>query len=272
MKVSYYPGCTLKTRAKRMDEAARASLLALGVELVEPQRWTCCGVVNTLTDDDVMRFIGPVRNLIRIRNEGNDKVVVTCSMCYSALARANRLMKGESDRKRTVNLYFEDEADYNGEVEVVHLLPFIRDTVGWDALKARVVAPFAAKPVAAYYGCALLRPKELSIVPDIAEPRIFEEFLEALGATVVDFPDFSRCCSSYQSVTRPEVAADVAEDVIQSARKAGAGAIVTACPLCDYNLGELQRARGKTEGNGAPVETIYFTEVMASALGVPYPA
>ncbi len=35
MKYSYYPGCTLRTKAKDLDEYARASATALGFELEE---------------------------------------------------------------------------------------------------------------------------------------------------------------------------------------------------------------------------------------------
>ena len=34
-RISYYPGCALKTRAKGLEDAARASLLELGVDMVE---------------------------------------------------------------------------------------------------------------------------------------------------------------------------------------------------------------------------------------------
>ena len=35
MKYSYYPGCTLRTKAKDLDAYARASAKALGFELEE---------------------------------------------------------------------------------------------------------------------------------------------------------------------------------------------------------------------------------------------
>ena len=35
MKYSYYPGCTLKNKAKDLDEYARASAKALGFEMEE---------------------------------------------------------------------------------------------------------------------------------------------------------------------------------------------------------------------------------------------
>ena len=48
MTYSYYPGCTLKTKAKELDRYARVSAEALGVTLAEIEDWQCCGTVNTL--------------------------------------------------------------------------------------------------------------------------------------------------------------------------------------------------------------------------------
>ena len=45
MKFSYFPGCTLKTKAKDLDAFARASARALGFELQELPDWQCCGAV-----------------------------------------------------------------------------------------------------------------------------------------------------------------------------------------------------------------------------------
>ena len=42
MKYSYYPGCTLKTKAKMLDVYARASAVVLGFELEELENWQCC--------------------------------------------------------------------------------------------------------------------------------------------------------------------------------------------------------------------------------------
>ena len=45
MTFSYYPGCTLKTKAQELDKYARMSAKALGVELEELPDWQCCGGV-----------------------------------------------------------------------------------------------------------------------------------------------------------------------------------------------------------------------------------
>ena len=54
MKLSYYPGCTLKTKAANLEKAAMASLEVLGVEYTELDRWNCCGAVFSLADDDLI--------------------------------------------------------------------------------------------------------------------------------------------------------------------------------------------------------------------------
>ena len=48
MKYTYYPGCTLKNKAKDLDLYARKSALALGFELCEAEEWQCCGGVYPL--------------------------------------------------------------------------------------------------------------------------------------------------------------------------------------------------------------------------------
>ena len=52
MKYSYYPGCTLKTKAKELNDYAIASAKALGIEMEEIEDWQCCGgVYSTATDE-----------------------------------------------------------------------------------------------------------------------------------------------------------------------------------------------------------------------------
>ena len=80
MKVSYYPGCTLKTKAKNLEDAAVASMAALGVDFEELPRWNCCGAVHSLADDDLIHQVAPIRDLIRAMERGSEQVVTLCSM------------------------------------------------------------------------------------------------------------------------------------------------------------------------------------------------
>ncbi len=267
MKISYYPGCTLKTRAKNLETAMLASLKALEIEVEELDRWNCCGAVYSLADDDLIHIVAPVRDLIRVKERGYDTVMTLCSMCYNTLARANELMKDDEEKRKTINDFMDDEPDYAGEVRVVHLLDFLRDDYGWDKLKEKVTAPLTGLKVAPYYGCTLLRPRDVAIDhPD--DPKILHEFLETLGAEAISFPEAIQCCGTYQILGNPEAALTLSYDILSSAARNGAEALALACPLCDYNLGKKQdQIRGKFEGlREMPV--YYFTQLLAVALGV----
>ena len=63
MKYSYYPGCTLKNKAKALDDYARACALILGFELEELESWQCCGGVYPLGADEIATeaFLRPGR-------------------------------------------------------------------------------------------------------------------------------------------------------------------------------------------------------------------
>ncbi len=267
MKISYYPGCTLKTKAKNLESSALACLDALGVEYEELPRWNCCGAVYSLSDDDLIHLIAPVRDLIRVQEQGFDTVLTLCSMCYNTLARANELMKNDEVKRGTINDFMDEEPDYKGEIKVVHFLDFIRDEIGWDKLKASVKNSLNGMKLAPYYGCTLLRPGDVSIDKSNS-PVVFEECMEALGAEIVKFPKAIECCGSYQVLGNPEAALKVSNDIITDATAHGAEAMALTCPLCDYNLGHRQEEMLKKYKGTKALPMFYFTQLMAVALGV----
>lgn len=266
MKITYFPGCTLKTKALNMEDSALASLEALGAKIEEMPRWNCCGAVFSLSNDDLIHQIAPVRNLVRAMEKGNDAIVTLCSQCYNTLARANQLIREDGEKRDTINRFMDEELDYNGEVQVIHYLTFLREHIGWDALKKQIKVPLKGLKVAPFYGCTLLRPADVSIA--VEAPRILEEFIEALGAEVVPFSMATECCGSYQGVANPQVGLDRSAKVIAAATQAGANAIVLSCPLCEYNLGTRQEQTLAAHPEGRPISTYYFTQLLAIALGL----
>jgi heterodisulfide reductase subunit B len=267
MRLSYFPGCTLKTKAKNLELSALACLDALGIEYEELPRWNCCGAVYSLSDDDLIHMIAPVRDLIRAKEQGSDAVMTLCAMCYNTLARANELMKNDEEKRKTINDFMDEEPDYAGEVRVMHFLDFLRDDYGWDKLRERVTAPLNGMKVAPYYGCTLLRPREVALdLPD--NPKLFADFMQTIGAEIIDFPSANACCGSYQVLGNPDAALKVSYDILRDAASREADALVLACPLCDYNLGRRQDAMlGKYEG-AKEVPIFYFTQLLAVAFGI----
>ena len=269
MKVLYYPGCTLKTSARNFEDSAIASLKVLGVDLVELKRWNCCGTVYSLTSDDLIHKVAPIRNLIRVKEqgEGDDRVVTLCSMCYNTLKQANDFFKGDKESRDKMNDFMDREIDYNGDVEVLHLLTFLKEDIGFDNIAKKVKNKLSNLKVASYYGCLLLRPQNAAI-DNPENPTILEDLFTSLGIEVVNFPYKNECCGSYNTVNAVDLIVERTYRIINSARSLGANIIATSCPLCQFNLDRRQKDVKEKYYDFEEMPVVYFTQIMGRAFNV----
>lgn len=268
MKIFYYPGCTLKTQARNFECSAMEVMKLLGYELVELNRWNCCGTVYSLASDDLIHKVAPIRNLVRVKEQGGDKVVTLCAMCYNTLKQANVFFNSDQEARDKINSFMDTEMDYEGDVEVLHLLTVLRDKVGFDNISKKVVRKLNHIKVAPYYGCLLLRPSTVAI-DDAENPSIMEELLHALGVETIDFPYRNECCGTYNTVSAVDLVIDRTYRIVGLARNLGADVIVTSCPLCQFNLEVRQKDVKERFPEFEQLPVIYFTQLMGVALGVP---
>ncbi len=261
MKVSYFPGCTLRTKAKELDLYARKSAAALGVEMCEISEWQCCGGVFVSASDEIASKLAAVRALVAARDAGQPLVTV-CAACHNVMKQTNSAFLTDPHFDDAVNRYMAQEkeptAPYHGETRVLHFLELLRDEIGFDALKKAVKNPLTGKKIAAYYGCMLLRPGKVMQFDDVENPQMLEDLIRALGAEPVMYPMRNECCGGYVALEDAASAKKKSNAVSDSAAAHGADLMVTACPLCKYNLVK----------NGSAVPVVYFTELLAEALGV----
>ncbi len=256
MKVSYFPGCTLRTKAKDLDVYARKCAEMLGVTLEEIENWQCCGGAFTTSTDEIATKLSSVRALKEAKNKGQALLTV-CSACHNVIKQTNDAMKNDQTFASRANNYM-NEDPYFGETEVIHYLELLRDKVGFDKLKEKVVKPLAGKKVAAYYGCLLLRPGKVMAMDDPENPTIMEDMIRALGGEPVIYAYRNECCGGYIAMEDKASAKTKSQRIAENARGKGADVIVTACPLCLYNL----------KKNGTDVPVVYFTDLLAEALGI----
>ncbi len=267
MKLLYYPGCTLKTSAKNLEKSAFAIMEALGHEMVEMEDWNCCGVVASLTDDDLMHHLAPLRSLIHVEDAGENRVVTLCDMCCNTLKQTNLRVKEIPADLETLNLFMDRENDYKGTVEVLHFLEFLRDEIGFDVIKKKVKHPLKGMKIMPYYGCMLLRPREVAI-DDAEEPTILGDLLSALGAEVVDNPFKVECCGSYHTVENKELVSKRAHRITSFATERGSNAMVLSCPLCKFNIDARGKEAEKMFKNYKQIPVYYYTQLIAVALGL----
>jgi heterodisulfide reductase subunit B len=257
---AYYPGCTLKTKATSLDEYARLAAKHLGIELIEQKDWQCCGAVYPMGTDELATRLSSVRALAQAKAD-NLKLVTLCSACHHVIKRVNNDMQTNKDINQKINNYLALPEPYNGETEVVHYLEVLRDEVGFDAIAQKVVNPLTGKKIGAYYGCMLLRPGSIMLFDDVENPVTMENFIAALGGEPVKYAFRNECCGGYIALSQKDEAKEMVTNVTSSAKENGAELLITACPLCNYNL-----ESNCPEKNKLPIQ--YFTELLADALGL----
>ena len=258
MKFSYFPGCTLKTKGARLDICGRQAAEVLGFELCELAEWQCCGAVYPQATDEIATRLSSVRALAAADAEGQE-LVTLCSACHHVIKRVNGDMQRSDDIRTKVNNYLKLDTPYEGQTTVLHYLEVLRDRIGWDAVAEKVQNPLKGRKIGAYYGCLLLRPSREMQFDDPENPTILEDFIRAIGAEPVYYGLRNECCGGYTTIENRAYAAKQAQRIVDGARAQGAELLLTACPLCLYNLSQ------NTDGT-LPVR--YFTELLAEALGV----
>jgi heterodisulfide reductase subunit B len=257
----------MKNHAGNFEESTLFAFGELGVEIEELPRWNCCGTVYSLAADDVMHQVAPVRNMIRAKEADADQLMTACSMCYNTLKRANQRTRTNPGLLDHMNAFMYDEpVDYQGDVEVVHALEVVRDKIGLDAVRQKVVKPLQGLRVACYYGCLLVRPREIAF-DDTENPTVLEKLVEALGGTPVNFSHKTECCGAYQTVDKPEIVADKTYQILGAARAQGANIVAVSCPLCAFNLDHRQEATLEIHPDLHTMPVVYFSQLMALAFG-----
>jgi heterodisulfide reductase subunit B len=265
VKIPYFPGCTLNTTAKGFDNALRASVEALGVDLVEVPEWNCCGATFPLLTDNILDLAGPARVLVAAREAG-ERLAVACTTCYNVLRRTNLAIGSDEEKREKLNFFI--EAEYEGDLQVLDVLQVLRDEVGFESIAQAVKKPLTGLKAAAYYGCMVLRPAAEVAYDDPDNPRTLDDLLTALGAEAVDYPHKGECCGSYLAIMSAEVTTEMTSTILSSAQKNGAHLIVTNCPLCQFNL---DRQQGEIRGQHAGYQSIpvlYFSQLLGMALGL----
>ena len=257
MNICYYPGCTLKTQATELDRYARACAAYLGITMNEIEDWQCCGGVYQSSSDEIATKLSAIRALDYAKHNGG-RLLTLCSACHNVIKRTNYDMRHNEDICRRANNYLALDGEYRGETEVIHYLEMLRDIVGFDKLKAAVVNPIGEK-IGAYYGCLLLRPGKEMAFDDTENPSIMEDFISAIGGKAVKYSLRNECCGAYVGLKDNKIPLQRSRMILENAKSAGAQMIVTACPLCQYNL---------TKNGDGILPVKYFTELLAQALGV----
>lgn len=260
---AYYPGCTQESGSKEYDLSVRLVCERLGIELRELGDWNCCGAVHTSVTDPLLAMTLPARNLALAEERGLTEIVAPCSGCYKNLRTASKAIQADPALRQEVNDAIPDHT-LEGDVVVKHPLYVIVDDYGLEQLE--VTRPLEGLRVACYYGCVLTRPRDEFDSPE--KPQAMDRLMRALGAEPVPFPAKTKCCGGAVLLSHTHIAVDLTGKVLLAAKEAGADCVALACPMCHVALDAYQSQVERTLGTRLDLPILYFTQLMALALGV----
>jgi heterodisulfide reductase subunit B len=267
MRYAYFPGCSLEKNAAAYNDSFKAVSKALAQELVELDDWNCCGATEYFSLNPLPAYALVARNLALV-GEGLTDLVAPCSACYVNLYKTDLHMGLYPQLNQDVNAALaEGELAYQpGRVRVRHALDIIVSDVGYDTIAARVTQPLRGLRLAPYYGCLIVRPDHGFDNPEY--PQALDRLLEALGATVVDYPLKAACCGGHMPQINPETAFTLIHELVATAARQQADAIVTVCPMCQLNLDAYQSQANAQFGTFYSLPVLYFTQMMGLAFGL----
>jgi len=261
MEFSYYPGCSLHATGLEYDQSTRAVFSALGVTLVELEKWVCCGASSAHSTSGDLAVNLPAINLALAQAANHGDLLAPCAACYNRSKAADHALRhGDPAQRQAIEAAVGFQ--YSGAVRVKNPLEVVVDEIGLDTLKGKVRRPLAGLKVVSYYGCLLVRPPHIMQFDQPEHPVVMNRILQALGADVKEWSYAMDCCGGSGALPRTDIGRKLVSRLAAAAREAGAEALVTACPLCQMNL-EMRQ----TQTPGVP--TFYFTELMGVALGLP---
>ena len=265
MKYAYYPGCSAESTARDMHESSLAVAEALGIEMVEPKGWICCGATAGHQTDEVLAAALPAASLVKVQDMGMD-MLVNCAACYNRMKTANYKIANDPDMRKKVSDTL--ERDYDGSVNVRHFMEVLLEDVGLEKIKESIKRPLNGLKVASYYGCLLVRPHEITGFDDPENPTSLDKLAEAMGGEALDWPHKVECCGGGLSMSRTDVVIELTESIIGMAKAAGADCIVVCCPMCQINLDLRQQDIEKQMSKRYDMPILYITQLLGLSLGI----
>ncbi|MFZ5639243.1 MAG: CoB--CoM heterodisulfide reductase iron-sulfur subunit B family protein [Bacillota bacterium] len=263
MRLAYYPGCSLHSMETAYDHSVKAVCKHLGIDLWEIPDWVCCGASSAHSIDHLIGLAIPAKTLVKAEKEGLD-VMAPCAACWQRLVWVNHEVNTNTKMKEKISKAIGEEI--KGTSKVLTIMEAIA-SVGTDKIAQAVKKPLTGLKVASYYGCYYVKPPKLTHVDDPENPQLIDNLMKAIGAEAVDWPFKTECCGTSLIFQDVNTTLDMSRKVIDVATKAGAEVIVTACPVCEMNLDMRMESINKRFKTNYHIPVVYFTELMAVALG-----
>lgn len=267
MRFALFHGCNIPARVEQYADATAAVCTRLGIELVEMDGFNCCGY-PVRNSDHRAYVLSAAKNLAVAEQSGLDMLVM-CKCCYGSLKRAQHFLSQDPELQADINNTLAHEnLEYKNKTQVKHLLSILYHDVGLKRIKENISKAYSGLQIAVSYGCHALRPSTITAFDDPVSPKIFDALVEATGAFSVEWTRKLDCCGAPLTGINDQLAMDMAQKKIDSAREAGAQFICTACPYTQLQFDGVQKRMAAQSNNSEPIAPILYPQLLGLSLGI----
>jgi heterodisulfide reductase subunit B len=266
LKYTLYLGCNIATEAYGYEISAKKVLGELGVELVLPDGYSCCGVTMRSVNSFAFLCLA-ARNMAIAEKEGND-LLVYCTGCRLTLSETQHVLNENEELKAKVNgVLANEDLNYQGNMKIVHIIEFLHDIVGRETISSKVVKKIAGKKIAPHYGCHALRPSGINPQDDVENPQKLDELLRIIGAEAPPHPEKLDCCGAPLLLKDVNSAYTLVGTKLSALMGHGFEAVATVCPSC-HKMFENQKIASDTIGEKVSMPVLYYTQLLGMAMGM----
>jgi heterodisulfide reductase subunit B len=152
-------------------------------------------------------------------------------------------------------------------VQVKNILEVLWTEVGIQRILKSIQRDFQGMRVVCYYGCYLTRTPRVAAFDNRENPQSMERLVRALGVEPLDWPYKTDCCGAGFAISDQELSVTLCDKLFKMARRIGAEALVTTCPLCHTNLDINQDRLRVEKGRYYSMPVFYITDLLGIAMG-----
>lgn len=263
----FFLGCAVPYRVAAYEISSRKVLHKMGVKLSEMPDFNCCGLpLDTISHETMLTLAS--KNLA-IAEQAGLKIITLCPGCAGTLKKVNKVLKEDKVLREQINGNLrEAEMEFKGSVETKHILQFLIEDIGVEAITKKIVNPLSNLKVAEHVGCHLLRPKDYIDFDDPEDPKVLRTLIEITGATCLNYMNETECCGAPSVGVNDKVALMLARDKLDHVKTVGAQALITSCPFCHimFDTNELRIERMFAEKYGIPI--LHYPQLLGLAMGM----
>jgi heterodisulfide reductase subunit B len=266
MAYSFFAGCKIPYFLPEYGDSALALLNRFGIELLDLE-FNCCGY--PVRDIDFQSFLLAGARNLALAEQKNTDIVTPCKCCFGSLKFVEHYLKQRGAIKDQINAMLRPEGlQWEGRINVRHLLTVLHRDVGVNALRAAVVNPFKGLKVAVHTGCHALRPANVTRFDDPLAPGIFNDLVALMGAESVFWSMRTECCGNPQWDKNRKIALKQMQRKLLNAKQAGADFVCTACTYCQIQFEQKNQPEVSPQTGDRIIPAVLISQLMGLSIGL----